>query len=131
VTVETLDRADAKDGPGFAWRATIEHGSTRVLVLSDGRVATEFSDAGSVSALVVNGAQAITAVGQVPTRVFVASATAVSGKEIRSQLAETMRNNRWVIRLFPGDAKRFEFTDGGLELPAGAVPVVATPQTQK
>jgi hypothetical protein len=131
VTVETLDRPDAKDGPSFAWRAIIEHGATRVVVLSDGRVAAEFPDSGPVSALIVNGEQAIAAVGQVETRVFVASAIAVSGKQVRTGVADAARSQAWVMRVFAGDAKRFAFTDAGLELPGGAVSVGGTPQAAR
>jgi hypothetical protein len=93
--------------------------------------ASEFPDTGPVSLLVVGGEQAIAAVGQVDTRVFVASATAVSGKEVRGKLAETVRRQTWAMRIFGGDAARFEFTKVGLKLPGGVVSVGATPSTAK
>src|SRR5262249_8437885 len=129
VTVETLDRAGAKDGPRFVWRATIERGATRIVVLSDGQAATEFPATGQVSLLVVGGDRPIAAEGQVEARALVASAAAVSGKEVRGDIAKTVRNQTWGIRVFVGDAKRFEFTEAGLVLPTGAVSVGATPPT--
>ncbi len=128
VTVETAEQADAEDGPAFGWRATIEHGATRVVVLSDGRFAGTFPESGPVSALIVGGAAAPSALDQIETGVLIASASEVSGKEARDAVTATARDRRWVLRVFPGEAKRFDFTDRGLALPSGVVAVGATPE---
>jgi hypothetical protein len=128
VTVETVERAEAEEGPSFGWRASIEHGTTRVVVLSDGRFAGAFPDAGPVSALIAGGPESTAALDQTETRVFVASATQVSGKEARGAVAATAPDQRWIVRVFPGETKRFDFADRGLALPSGAVSAGATPE---
>jgi hypothetical protein len=130
VIVETIDRADAREGPAFAWRATIEHDATRIVVLSDGRVAGEFPDPGPVAALVVDGAQAVQGLDRVETSVLVVSGEAVSGKDLRGDVAEAARHRTWVLRVFAGETQRFAFTQNGLALPAGAQPIDATPRAQ-
>jgi hypothetical protein len=127
VTVEAEARAGAKDASRYAWRAIIDHGATRIAVLSDGRVASDFPDPGPVSVLIVNGGDATDAAGQAEARVFVASAVAVSGKHVRAGVAAASPDRTWVMRVFAGEAKRFEFVDGGLALPPGAMPVDGTP----
>jgi hypothetical protein len=127
VTVESLNRPAATEGPRYAWRAIVDHGATRIVVLSDGRVASEFPDPGPVSALVVNGDKAMAAASQVDARALVASAVAVSGKQMRAGVASATPNRAWVMRVFAGEAKRFEFVDGGLKLPAGVIPIEGTP----
>lgn len=131
VTIETTDRVDAKRGPDFAWRATIEHGAARVVVLSDGRVAADFVDLGPVSALIVGGKEAVAAVGQIATRVLVVSAEAVTGKQVRTDVAGAVPHQTWVVRVFAGEAERFEFIDEGLQLPGGAISVGATPHAAR
>jgi hypothetical protein len=127
VTVETAERLDADEGPHFGWRATIEHGATRVLVLSDGRFAGVFQDLGPVSALVVGGSNATEALDEVETRVFVTAASDNPGKDVRAAVAASGSDDRWVVRVFPGEAKRLAFADRGLMLPSEAV-AVGTPE---
>jgi hypothetical protein len=128
VTVETVDRSETAEGPSFAWRATIDHGTTRLLVLSDGRAVGDFASVGPVSALLVGGEHAVESLSQVDTQVLVVSAVALAGKEVRGEVAEFARSRKYVVRVFAGDATSFAFTDGGLELPARAVSVGGTPE---
>ena len=127
VTVETVELPDAEEGPSFAWRATIDHGATRIVVLSDGRVAGEFPRAGSTSALIVGGKDALDALDRVDTRLFIASAPAVSGKDVRRVVAAGARQRSYALRVFPGEAVRLAFVDGGLRLPSSAMQIDAVP----
>jgi hypothetical protein len=128
VTIETIERDEDRKGPSFAWRATIERGTTRIVVLSDGRAAGDFPSPGPVSALVVAGAAALDALGVVETGAVVAGATVVSGSDLRSGLAASATGQTWIVRVFPGERASLEFVAGGLRLPSNAVSVEATPR---
>ena len=75
VTVETALPFGADPDEEFpAWRATVEHGETRIVVLSDGPAAALFPPAPAPSVLAVSGADPAAAWDLSPAVAFVANA---------------------------------------------------------
>ena len=119
VTVETAPPFGADADVDFpAWRATIERGDTRIVALSDGAAAALFPPVSGASVLVVSGDDPAAAWDLSPAVAFVANAEAISGPEMRSAFAESRRPPEWGVRVFPGEALRLTFVDGGVELPS-------------
>jgi hypothetical protein len=119
VTVETaLPFAADADVEFPAWRATIEHGETRVVVLSDGPAAALFPPASAPSVLAVSGADPAAAWDLSPAVTFVANSEMIDGPEMRAAFTESRRPPQWGYRVFPGEALRLRFVAGGVELPS-------------
>jgi hypothetical protein len=119
VTVETaLPFAADADEEFPAWRATIEHGETRVVVLSDGAAAALFPPASAPSVLAVSGADPAAAWDLSPAVTFVANSEMIGGPEMRSAFTASRRPPQWGYRVFPGEALRLRFVAGGVELPS-------------
>lgn len=119
VTVETALPFGADADTEFpAWRATIEHGGTRIVVLSDGAAAALFPPESSVSVLVVSGDDPAVAWDLSPAVAFVANAEAIDGPELRAAFTASRRPPQWGFRVFPGEALRLMFVAGGVQLPS-------------
>ncbi|MBW3633794.1 MAG: hypothetical protein KY456_12290 [Chloroflexi bacterium] len=119
VTVETALPFGADAAVDFpAWRAIIERGDTRIVALSDGAAATLFPPVPGASVLAVSGDDPAAAWDLSPAVGFVANAEAISGPEMRSAFAESRRTPEWGFRVFPGEALRLRFVEGGVELPS-------------
>ena len=119
VTVETaLPFAADADVDFPAWRATVEHGETRVVVLSDGPAASLFPPPSTPSVLAVSGTDPAAAWDLSPAITFVANAEMIDGPEMRAAFTESRRPPRWGYRVFPGEALRLRFVEGGVELPS-------------
>ena len=119
VTVETaLPFAADADVEFPAWRATVEHGQTRVVVLSDGAAAAIFPPASAPSVLAVSGADPAAAWDLSPAVTFVANSEMIGGPEMRAAFTESRRPPQWGYRVFPGEALRLRFVAGGVELPS-------------
>jgi hypothetical protein len=119
VTVETALPATADAEEEFpAWRATIEHGETRVVVLSDGPAAALFPPVSAPSVLAVSGGDPTAAWDVSPAVAFVANAEVIDGPEMRAALGESRRPPRSGYRVAPGEALRLRFVAGGVELPS-------------
>jgi hypothetical protein len=119
VTVETALPVTADAEEEFpAWRATVEHGETRVVVLSDGPAAALFPPAATPSVLAVSGPDPAAAWDHSPSVAFVANAEMIDGPEMREAFTESRRPPRWGYRVFPGEALRLRFVAGGVELPS-------------
>lgn len=121
VTVETrfaFGSDPAVDAP--SWRAIVERGETRVVVLSDGESASLFPPASPASVLVISGDDPGAGWPLSPAPVLVANAAAISGPDLRATLADSARHPEWGFRVFPGEALRMQFVPGGIELPRDA-----------
>jgi hypothetical protein len=119
VTVETALPFGADADVEFpAWRATVEHGETRVVVLSDGSAAALFPPASAPSVLVVSGADPASAWDPSPAVAFVANSEMIDGPEMRAAFTGSRRPPQWGYRVFPGEALRLKFVAGGVELPS-------------
>ena len=119
VTVETrlpFGTDPAIDFP--AWRAIIEHGETRVTVLSDADAAALFPPANPASVLVVAGDNPVEAWTLSPAPVLVTNANAIGGPDLRSAFAASARSPDWGFRVFPGEALRLRFVPGAVEIPS-------------
>src|SRR5215217_1042990 len=119
VTVETALPFGADANVEFpAWRATIEHGKTRVVVLSDGPAAALFPPASAPSVLAVSGADPAAAWDLSPAVAFVANADVIDGPDMRAAFTASRRRPQWGYRVAPGEALRLKFVNGGVELPS-------------
>jgi hypothetical protein len=119
VTVETaLPFAADADADFPAWRATVEHGETRVVVLSDGPAASLFPPPSAVSVLAVSGADPAAAWDLSPAIAFVANSEMIGGPEMRAAFTASRRPPQWGYRVSPGEALRLRFVSGGVELPS-------------
>jgi hypothetical protein len=119
VIVETALPVGADAETDFpAWRATVERGETRIVVLSDGGAAALFPPDAGASVLAVSGGSPTTAWDFSPAVTFVANAVAIGGPEMRSAFSESRRPPEWGFRVSPGEALRLKFVEGGVELPS-------------
>ncbi|MGH2616508.1 MAG: hypothetical protein ACRDJC_14790 [Thermomicrobiales bacterium] len=119
IVVETAFPFGADPTTEFpAWRATITHGQSRVVVFSDGEAAGLFLPGEPASVLVVSGNDPIAAWDTHPAVALVANADAVGGPEMREALAQSRRPPEWMFRVFPGEALRLRFIPGGVEIPS-------------
>jgi hypothetical protein len=119
VTVETALPFGANADEEFpAWRATVEHGQTRVVILSDGPAAALFPPAPATSVLAVSGADPAAAWDLSPAVAFVANADMIDGPDMRAAFSGSRRPPQWGFRVAPGEALRLKFVAGGVELPS-------------
>ena len=96
VTVETaLPFGVDADEEFPAWRATVEHGQTRVVVLSDGPAAALFPPATAPSVLAVSGADPAAAWDLSPAVAFVAHADMIDGPDMRAAFSGSHRPPQW------------------------------------
>lgn len=131
VTIETAlpyGADPARTAP--AWRATIERGESRVVVLSDGGAAALFPLLPRASVLIVAGGDPEAAWEGTTADVLVANAGIIDGPDLRASFDQMPHPPRWTYRLASGEALRLRFVDDGIALPSEpAVPVSATPHS--
>lgn len=121
VTVETAYPIGADPNEEFpAWRATITRAESRIVVVSDGDAAALFPPRDVASVLVVAGNNPADAWDAQPALALVASSDAISGPELRAAFTGVSRSPDWTVRVFPGEALRLRFVDGGVEMPSEA-----------
>jgi hypothetical protein len=119
VTVETAFPFGADPEADFpAWRATVQRGETRVVVLSDGPAASLFPPPEVQSVLAVSGPDPAAAWEPSPSVAFVANSEMIGGPELRGAFSASRRPPEWGYRVFPGEALRLRFVPGGIELPS-------------
>lgn len=125
-----LETAQTGDEGLAAWRATIERGSTRVVVLSSAESAALFPPVPDAALLATDGQDLAGAWDLSPALAIVANADSVSGPDLRGAFAATGQGPQWGYRVGPGDALRLRFVADALQLPAdGAqITLLATPQ---
>jgi hypothetical protein len=110
------------------WRATIERGESRVVVLSDGDAAALFPPGPPAAVLAVSGHNPITGWDAAPAVALVANAGQVSGPDLRAAFAGSRRPPEWYGRVHEGEALRLRFVRDGIVLPADAVLPLAAGQ---
>lgn len=119
VMLETALPYGADPGTdGLAWRATIERGETRIVVLSDGTAAELFDPAPPASVLAVSGKAPLVAWDLEPAVALATSADEVDGQEQRDAPPARGGGPSWGFRVYPGEALRLRFVDGGIALPS-------------
>jgi hypothetical protein len=119
VTVETQHLFGADSSTDFpAWRAIVEHGQTRIVVLSDGAAAALFPPVNPASVLVVTGADPVEGWNLSPTPALITNGGAISGPDLRSTFSESGKSPDWGFLVFPGEALRLNFVSGGVEIPS-------------
>jgi hypothetical protein len=117
VTLETaLPYGPDPEKEEIAWRATIERGETRIVVLSDGSAADLFDPAPPASVLAVSGRNPLAAWELEPAAALVANHDAMAGQEQRD-LPPRAGAESWAFRVHPGEALRLRFIAGGVALP--------------
>jgi hypothetical protein len=77
--------------------------------------------------LAVSGGDPASAWDFAPAVAFVANAEAIGGPEMRSAFTESRRPPEWGFRVFPGEALRLKFVEGGVELPSKPAQRLAGP----
>jgi hypothetical protein len=127
VTVETALPIGADPEEDFpAWRAIIQHGVTRVIVLSGGEAAALFPPQ-AASVLAIAGEDPIAGWELSPAVALVANSEAIDGPDLRSAFDQSPRQPQWGFRVFPGEALRLRFVPGGIALPSEPAQPLATP----
>jgi hypothetical protein len=129
VTVETMTSFGSDANESFpAWRATVERGGTRLVVLSDGEAASLFPPL-PASVIVVSGGDPVAAWDMAPAVTLMANGEAIGGPELRAGLADERRPPEWGFRIFRGEALRLRFVADGLEVASeSAQPLNGDPQ---
>jgi hypothetical protein len=118
VTVETALPIGADPDEDFpAWRAIVERGQTRLIVLSDGAAASLFTPE-TASVLAVSGSDPVAGWQLSPAVALVANAEAIGDSDLRSAFEESPRPPTWGFRVSAGEALRLRFVPGGIELPS-------------
>jgi hypothetical protein len=117
VTVETTPRVGVDPAKAsLAWRATVERGNTRVVMLSDGQAAALFPPSEPASVLAVSGSDPLDGWRLAPAVALIAPADAISGPDLRAALSELGRPPSSSFRIAPGETVRMRFVEGGLEI---------------
>ncbi|MFM9106898.1 MAG: hypothetical protein ACKOWF_09390 [Chloroflexota bacterium] len=120
VTIESADAAEpSAPEPRWAWRAVVERGASRVVVLSDGDAAGLFSPAGAPNVLAVSGGEPLEAWREYPAPLLAFGDEALPPGELRDSLRRDDDGPDWTVRVFPGEAAVFHFIDGGVESDPG------------
>lgn len=130
VNIETVLPAGADPAETFPyWRATIEHGQSRVVALSDGDAAALFPPPQRSAVLIVSGADPEKAWAGSPAVALVANAEGTNGDDLRDAFASRDRPPDLGYLVFANEALRLRFVPGGVELPGDKAQVLsATPQ---
>ncbi len=127
VTMETAFPFGADPATDFpVWRATIEHGQTRVVMLSDGEAASLFPPSDPASVLIVSGDDPISASNLAPAVAMVANAEVIDGRELRAAAAEGRRPPQWGFLVHRNEALRLHFIPGGVEIASDSAQNLST-----
>ncbi len=116
VTFETAETGDG-DARRSHWRATVERGATRVVIVSSGEATAEFPSPGPLSALVVAGAGAPGALAAWPAPALAVNTAEVEGRDLRQEVVPLAPAGVWAVRVFPGTAVPLDLGHSGLVLP--------------
>ena len=130
LAIETATAANAEPDDPPAWRAIMQRGNTRIVVLSDGEAAGLFSAPPPASVIAVAGDKPVAGWDNAPGVALVAAADGLSGPDLRERFAKP-HSPMWGFRVASGEALTFHFVENGLEVAAEAAQqpeIVATPQ---
>ena len=113
LAIETAAPADADSDDPVSWRAIVERGPTRIVILSDGKAAGLFSLPPPASVIAVAGDDPIQGWDATPGVALVVAAGKLDGPKVRERFA--MDNApRWGFRVANGEALTFLFVENGL-----------------
>lgn len=113
LSIETAIPEDAEPGDPASWRAIVERGQTRIVVLSDGEAADLFSAPPPASIIAIAGDDPVAGWDAAPGVALVAAAEELSGPHLRERL-DAANAPRWGFRVASGEALTFHFVDSGL-----------------
>jgi hypothetical protein len=113
LAIETALPADAAPDDPVSWRAIVERGQTRIVVLSDGEAAGLFSTPPPASVIAVAGDDPVAGWDTAPGVALVVAAGKLSGPNLRERFAED-NAPRWGFRVASGEALTFHFAESGL-----------------
>jgi hypothetical protein len=113
LSIETAILEDAEPGDPVSWRAIVERGQTRIMVLSDGKAAGLFSIPPPASVIAVAGENPVAGWDNAPGVALVTAAGELSGPKLRERFASD-NAPRWGFRVASGEALTFRFVDSGL-----------------
>lgn len=131
LTVESAIPPGAEAGDPTSWRAIVERGQTRIVVLSDGEAAGLFSLPPPASVIAVAGDDPVAGWDAAPGVALVTAAGELSGQKLRERFAGD-NAPRWGFRVASGEALTFHFVEGGLEVAAESAQqpeIAATPRS--
>jgi hypothetical protein len=126
VTLEAAPAND-EDGAVWAWRATIERGGSKILVLSDGEAANRFPAVAPASVLVVAGQDPMAGRAVDSAPVLALPDAAVPPARLREAATAGEPVPSTIVRVFPGEVVPLEFVDGGIALPGEWTASLAEP----
>ena len=113
-----VERSQSEVAPDPAWRVLVQRGLTTVVILSDGTAASQFPTAGAVAALVVAGKQPLAAWSAVPSPVLILGwPDIIEGRDLRANANHLQPDERWAVRVHPGEALPLRFVEAGLAVP--------------
>lgn len=113
LSIEAALPQNGVQGDPVAWRAIVERGQTRIVVLSDGEAAGLFSIPPPASVIAVAGDDPIEGWNNSPGVALVAASGELSGPELRERFAGD-HAPRWGFRVASGEALTFHFVESGL-----------------
>jgi hypothetical protein len=115
LSIETAIPEDAEADDPVSWRAVVERGQTRIVVLSDGEATRLFSLPPPASVIAIAGDDPVAGWDAAPGVALVTAAGELSGPKLRERFA---RDNapRWGFRVASGEALTFHFVEHGLEV---------------
>ena len=115
LSIETATPEDAEPDDPVSWRAIVERGQTRVVILSDGEAAALFSAPPPASVIAVAGDDPVAGWDAAPGVALVTAAGELSGPKLRERFAAD-NAPRWGFRVASGEALTFHFVANGLEV---------------
>ena len=115
LAIETATAANAEPDDPPAWRAIMQRGNTRIVVLSNGEAAGLFSAPPPASIIAVVGDDPVAGWANAPGVALVAAADELSGPELRERFTGTHAPT-WGFRVASGEALTFHFVENGLEV---------------
>jgi len=126
VIVETHQSDAVGDTPAAAaWRVLVRRGATTVVVLSDGMAASAFPSPGAVAAVVVAGENPPAAWSSMPAPILILGGSdVIEGRELRAAAKNILDEERWALRVHPGEALPLRFVESGLAVPREPAEVV-------
>lgn len=120
VLLETVSSAEDAN-QDWSWRATIDRGPSRIVVLSDGEAAARFPPVHPGAVVVVAGAEPLAGWQVGPAPALVLADAAIPAARLREAAATDAAVPSYAVRVFPGEALPLTFVPGGVALPGEPV----------
>ena len=120
LSIETASAAGAEPDEPVSWRAIVERGHTRIVVLSDGEAADLFSQPPPASVVAIAGDDPVAGWDAAPGVALVTAADELTGPKLRERFAAD-NAPRWGFRVASGEALTFHFVENGLAVSGESV----------